>query len=539
MSGLLVAGTTSDAGKSVVTTGLCRAFARRGVKVAPYKAQNMSNNSMVCAGPDGTTAEIGRAQWVQALAARVTPEPAMNPVLLKPGSDRRSHVVLMGHPAGEVSSHDWEAGRRHLATAAHAAYDDLASRFDVIVAEGAGSPAEINLRAGDYVNMGLARHAGLPTIVVGDIDRGGVFAAMYGTLALLEPEDQALISGFVINKFRGDAGLLAPGLESLESLTDRRVFGVLPWEPSLWLDSEDALDLEGRRSAAGATRKVAVVRLPRISNFTDVDALGLEPDLDVVFASSPADIADADLVVLPGTRSTISDLAWLRSRGLDAALIEHVRRGRPLLGICGGFQMLGGVIADPDGVEGSVAEVDGLGLLDVRTDFAPAKNLRLPTGSALGVEASGYEIHHGRITRGDGVTEFLGGARSGQVFGTMWHGSLEGDALRGAFLAATLDREPSAVSFPAARERRLDLIGDLVEEHLDVDALLDLAVSPVGRADAPVGRADAPVGRADVVRDERRRVETNTVPSRSTEDCVGLDTPPPSGSGGSTSGGIR
>ncbi|MER7300487.1 cobyric acid synthase, partial [Nocardioides sp. NPDC127514] len=507
MSGLLVAGTTSDAGKSVVTTGLCRAFARRGVKVAPYKAQNMSNNSMVCEAPDGTTAEIGRAQWVQALAARVTPEPAMNPVLLKPGSDRRSHVVLMGHPAGEVSSHDWAAGRRHLATAAHAAYDDLASRFDVIVAEGAGSPAEINLRAGDYVNMGLARHAGLPTVVVGDIDRGGVFAAMYGTLALLEPDDQALISGFVVNKFRGDLGLLRPGLDSLESITQRPVFGVLPWEPSLWLDSEDALDLEGRRSAPGATRKVAVVRLPRISNFTDVDALGLEPDLDVVFASSPADVADADLVVLPGTRSTISDLAWLRSRGLDVALTEHVRRGRPLLGICGGFQMLGGVIADPDGVEGSVAEVEGLGLLDVRTDFTPAKNLRLPTGSALGVEASGYEIHHGRITRGDGVTEFLGGARTGNVFGTMWHGSLEGDALRGAFLAATLGREPSAVSFPAARERRLDLIGDLVEEHLDVDALLDLALA----------------GRADVVRNERRRVETNTFPPSAAGGRVGTE----------------
>ncbi|MFJ9389119.1 cobyric acid synthase [Nocardioides sp. NPDC101246] len=519
MSGLLVAGTTSDAGKSVVTTGLCRAFARRGVKVAPYKAQNMSNNSMVCAGPEGAMAEIGRAQWVQARAAKVTPEPAMNPVLLKPGSDRRSHVVLMGHPAGEVSSHDWEAGRRHLATAAHAAYDDLASRFDVIVAEGAGSPAEINLRAGDYVNMGLARHAGLPTVVVGDIDRGGVFAAMYGTLALLEPEDQALISGFVINKFRGDLGLLKPGLESLESLTERPVFGVLPWEPSLWLDSEDALDLDGRRAEAGATRKVAVVRLPRISNFTDVDALGLEPDLDVVFASSPADVADADLVVLPGTRSTISDLAWLRSRGLDVAIVEHVRRGRPLLGICGGFQMLGGVIADPSGVEGAVAEVEGLGLLDVRTDFTPAKNLRLPTGSALGVEASGYEIHHGRITRGDGVEAFLGGARAGNVFGTMWHGSLEGDALRGAFLEATLDRAPSEVSFPAARERRLDLIGDLVEEHLDVDALLDLARGTAGRA------ASA-----------SERVETNTVPSSATADRVGLDTPPPSGSGGSTSG---
>ncbi|HEX8006453.1 MAG TPA: cobyric acid synthase, partial [Trebonia sp.] len=390
MSGLLVAGTTSDAGKSVVTTGLCRAFARRGVRVAPYKAQNMSNNSMVCAGPEGSMAEIGRAQWAQALAARVTPEPAMNPVLLKPGTDRRSHVILMGLPAGDVSASDWTTGRRHLAAAAHAAFDDLAARFDVIVAEGAGSPAEINLRSGDYVNMGLARHAGLPVVVVGDIDRGGVFAAMFGTVALLDPADQALIAGFVVNKFRGDPSLLSPGLDSLEKLTGRRVYGVLPWDPHLWLDSEDALDLEGRRSRGAAAFRVAVVRLPRISNFTDVDALGLEPDLDVVFASGPRDLADADLVVLPGTRSTISDLAWLRSRGLDRAITAHARRGRPLLGICGGFQMLGTVIADPNGIETDAgAEVEGLGLLDVRTDFAVEKTLRLPSGSALGVPAAG------------------------------------------------------------------------------------------------------------------------------------------------------
>ena len=476
MSGLLIAGTTSDAGKSVVTTGLCRAFARRGVKVAPYKAQNMSNNSMVCTSPTtGEPAEIGRAQWVQAQAARVTPEPAMNPVLLKPGSDHRSHVVLMGQPGGVVDAGDWVEGRRRLATAAHAAYNDLAGRFDVIVAEGAGSPAEINLRAGDYVNMGLARHAHLPTVVVGDIDRGGVFAAMYGTVALLEAADQRLIAGFVVNKFRGDPTLLAPGLDALARMTGRSAFGVLPWDPALWLDSEDALDLDGRRSTGPAAHRVAVIRLPRISNFTDVDALGLEPDLDVVFVSDPRDLADADLVVLPGTRSTISDLAWLRSRGLDAAIVEHARRGRPLLGICGGFQMLGRAIADPDGVEGAAAAtVDGLGLLDVRTDFAADKTLGLPRGSALGVDASGYEIHHGRITRGSGE-EFLGGARAGKVFGTMWHGSLESDDLRGALLAATLDRTPSTVSFPAAREGRLDRLGDLVEEHLDVAALLALA----------------------------------------------------------------
>jgi adenosylcobyric acid synthase len=475
VSGILVAGTTSDAGKSVVTTGLCRAFARQGIRVAPYKAQNMSNNSMVCAGPDGATAEIGRAQWIQALAANVAPEPAMNPVLLKPGSDRRSHVVLMGHPAGEVATTDWTTGRRHLARAAHAAYDDLAGRFEVIVAEGAGSPAEINLRSGDYVNMGLARHAGLPTVVVADIDRGGVFAALFGTVALLEAADQRLIAGFIVNKFRGEESLLAPGLQTLQRLTGRPVYGVLPWHPGLWLDSEDALDLDGRRAAGGGARKVAVIRLPRISNFTDVDALGLEPGLDVVFAADPRDLADADLVVLPGTRSTISDLAWLRGRGLDQAVLGHARRGRPLLGICGGFQMLGRTIVDPQGIEGARgAAVDGLGLLDVRTEFAPEKNLRLPAGEALGVTASGYEIHHGRITVGAGEP-FLGGARSANVFGTMWHGSLEGDPLRRAFLAETLGMAPSPVSFGEARERRLDLLGDLVEQHLDVEALLALA----------------------------------------------------------------
>lgn len=479
MSGLLIAGTTSDAGKSVVTTGLCRAFARRGLRVAPYKAQNMSNNSMVCAASDGSTAEIGRAQWVQAIAAGVTPEPAMNPVLLKPGSDRRSHVVLMGRPAGAVSSRHWQTGRQHLARAAHAAYDDLSTRFEIVVAEGAGSPAEINLRAGDYVNMGLARRFELPTVVVGDIDRGGVFAAMFGTVALLDADDQRLIAGFVVNKFRGDVTLLSPGLRSLESMTGRPVHGVLPWDPSLWLDSEDALDLDGRRAGdhgrERAAHKVAVVRLPRISNFTDLDALGLEPDLDVVFASSPRDLADADLVVLPGTRATIGDLAWLRSRGLDRAVRDHADRGRPVLGICGGFQMLGRTVADPHGVEGEPGvSVEGLGLLDVRTDFSPEKVLRLPIGMALGAPASGYEIHHGRIAVGSG-DDFLGGARSGLVFGTMWHGSLEGDDLRRAFLAAALDVAPSTVSFPAARERRIDRLGDLVEEHLDVGALLALA----------------------------------------------------------------
>jgi adenosylcobyric acid synthase len=478
VSALLVAGTTSDAGKSVLTTGLCRAFRRRGIDVAPYKAQNMSNNSMVCA--DG--GEIGRAQWIQALAAGVVPEVAMNPVLLKPGGDRSSHVVLMGRPAGTVSSADWTEGRRHLAAAAHAAFDDLASRFELVVAEGAGSPTEINLRDGDYVNMGLARHADVPTVVVGDIDRGGLFAAMYGTLALLEPADQALLAGFVVNKFRGDPALLAPGVEELTRLTGRPTYGVLPWHPDLWLDSEDALDLGARRAADDGVLKVAVVRLPRISNFTDVDALGLEPDLDVVFAAGPRDLAGADLVVLPGTRATLADLGWLRSRGLEEALAAHVRNGGSVLGICGGAQMLGRLISDPVGVEGPAGSVEaGLGLLDVTTTFGEEKVLGLPSGAAFGQPVAGYEIHHGRLEVGD-ADVFPGGARSGGVYATMWHGSLESDGFRQELLADVAarsgrDRPRSQVVFTERREARLDLLGDLVEEHLDVDTLLDLALS--------------------------------------------------------------
>ncbi|WP_188111336.1 cobyric acid synthase [Nocardioides antri] len=457
MSALLVAGMTSDAGKSVVVTGLCRALARRGIGVAPYKAQNMSNNSMVVVDADGVAGEIGRAQWVQALAAGVEPEVAMNPVLLKPGSDRRSHVVRMGRPDGEISARDFTSGRERLATSAFAAFDDLRSRFELVVAEGAGSPAEINLRASDYVNMGLARHGDVPTVVVGDIDRGGWFASAYGTLMLLDEADRALVKGFVVNKFRGDLDLLRPGLADLEQRTDRPTYGVLPWHPDLWLDSEDALDLEGRRSAEGA-RTVAVVRLPRISNFTDVDALGLEPGLDVVFASDPARLAEADLVVLPGTRSTVADLAWLRSRGLDRAIVAHARAGRPVLGICGGCQMLGRSIADPAGVEGPAGSVvEGLGLLDLTTSFAAEKTLRLR-------EPAGYEIHHGRVT---------GETRAGSVTGTMVHGSLEDDGVRSAYLLEALGVQSTA-SFPKARERRLDVLGDLVEEHLDVDALLGL-----------------------------------------------------------------
>ncbi|HSV38448.1 MAG TPA: cobyric acid synthase [Nocardioidaceae bacterium] len=468
MSGsLLVAGTTSDAGKSVVTTGLCRALARRGISVAPYKAQNMSNNSMVVS--TGSTqgwdfGEIGRAQWVQAVAARATPEVAMNPVLLKPGSDRRSHVVLMGEPFGTLDAGEFAGGRTALRDAAWAAYDDLRARYDVVVCEGAGSPAEINLRATDYVNMGLAQHGRIPTVVVGDIDRGGVFAAMYGTLALLSDEDQSLIAGWVINKFRGDRSLLEPGLEMLRARTNRPVYGVLPWLPDLWLDSEDALAIldRGSRPIPGERLKVAVVRLPRISNFTDVDALCVEPSVDVWFADGPRGLAGADVVLLPGTRATMADLAWMQKRGLADAVVAHARAGGAVLGICGGFQMLGTRVEDPAGVEGG-GTVEGLGLLDVVTTFGADKVLRLPE--------HGYEIHHGRITHGDDE-RWLGGARRGSVFGTMWHGALESDDVRRSWLESVGGH--STASFPAAREARIEALADAVEEHLDVSALLEL-----------------------------------------------------------------
>ena len=335
MRGLLLGGTTSDAGKSLLVAGLCRWLRRDGVSVAPFKAQNMSNNSMVCA--DG--AEIGRAQWLQAQAAGATPEAAMNPVLLKPGTDRRSHIVLLGRPAGQLDSREWATGRAELARTAVAAARDLAGRFDVVIAEGAGSVAEVNLREGDYVNLGLARAVGLPVVVVGDIDRGGVLAAMYGTWALLPEEDRAPLAGWIVNKFRGDVDLLRPGLDVVESRTGLPVLGVVPWLDDAWLDGEDALalgawgDRPAEGSATGDSLRVAVVGLPRLSNATDVDALAAEPGVDVVVTRRPGDLLGADLVVLPGSRATAHDLGWLRSTGLaDARTLAAralVGQGRP------------------------------------------------------------------------------------------------------------------------------------------------------------------------------------------------------------------
>ena len=483
---LLIAGTGSDAGKSVVVAGICRWLRRQGVSVAPFKAQNMALNSVVT--PGG--AEIGRAQAAQAAAAGVEPEAAMNPVLIKPSGERRSHVMLMGRPHGEVDARGYGPMRRALREPVLGALEDLRARFDVVVCEGAGSPAEINLRDGDLANMGLARAAELPVVVVGDIDRGGVFAGLFGCLALLEPDDQRLIAAFLVNKFRGDLSILQPGLDMLHERTGRPTLGVLPWRRRLWLDVEDSLALEVPREGGEPPLgpdglEVAVVRLRWMSNFTDLDALAAEPGVAVRFTRSPADVARADLVVLPGTRATVEDLARLRADGLDVALAERARRGAPLLGVCGGYQMLGERIEDE--VESRRGEVRGLGLLPVETRFAPEKILSRRAGRAPGLDgapASGYEIRHGRVRRLGAAplietAEGDEGCREGAVLGTSWHGLLEGDRLRRALLAWVADLTgrrwvPGETPFARVRERRLDDIGDLIADHVDADALAAL-----------------------------------------------------------------
>jgi adenosylcobyric acid synthase len=475
---LLIAGTTSDAGKSVLTAGICRWLAREGVRVAPFKAQNMSLNSMVTA--DGS--EIGRAQAMQAAACGVEPEAAMNPVLLKPGSDRSSQVVLMGKPVGDADALSYRDLKPQLEATVHKAYADLRSRFDAVICEGAGSPSEINLRDRDLANMGLARAFDLPVLVVGDIDRGGVFASMFGTLAVLCPADQALIAGFVINKFRGDARLLQPGLDMLHELTGRRVYGTIPWLDGMWLDVEDSLDLASRPHSSEPPLdedrlRIAAVRLPRLSNVTDIDALAAEPGVVVDLVTDPNELLDADLVLLPGTRATVSDLAWLRETGLADAISARAAAGQPVLGICGGYQMLARTISDD--VESRSGRVDGLALLPTSVRFGRTKVLGRPSGMALGQPVTGYEIHHG-VVDVDGGEPFLDGCVVGSVRGTTWHGIFENDGFRRAFLrdlAAQTGKRftPSGTtSFAGLRQERLDALGDAVVEHLDTSSLLRL-----------------------------------------------------------------
>lgn len=476
---LMVCGTTSNAGKTTLVTGLCRVLARRGVRVAPFKAQNMALNSVVT--PSGH--EIGRAQGAQAFAAGIEPEPAMNPILLKPTGERTSQVVVGGRPYAVMTAAEYHEHKPELLALVLDALADLRSRFDVVLCEGAGSPAEINLLDHDIVNLRVAHEAGIPAIVVGDIDLGGVFASLYGTVALLPDRYRRLVRGFVINKLRGDPALLLDGCAQLRERTGLPTFGVLPWVHGVGADAEDSLALRdpvGASSPALADElDVVVVQLPRISNFTDFDALIAEPGVRVRFVADVAALGTPDLVVLPGTKATVADLAWLRERGLDGAL---GRTTATVLGICGGYQMLGETIHDD--IESGEGAVAGLGLLPVSTSFAADKVTTGCEGTSLGHPIHGYRIHHGRVNAegGESFVEVGGavdGVAVGTVCGTTVHGLFEADAFRRAFLVQVGERAGKRFiagdrSFAAVREARVDRLADLLDAHLDLDAITDL-----------------------------------------------------------------
>lgn len=500
MAGLMLQGTGSDVGKSVLAAGLCRALANRGLKVLPFKPQNMSNNAAVTA--DG--GEIGRAQALQALAARAELHTDMNPVLLKPGADHTSQLVVHGKVRGRLGAANFREGRRSLLPEVLESWGRLKARCDLVVVEGAGSPAEINLRAGDIANMGFARAAGVPVVLVGDIDRGGVIAAIVGTRAVLDPADAAMIRGFIVNKFRGDPALFADGYAAIERLSGWQGMGLVPWLPCIAsLPAEDAVVLDralparpvsrvGARRVV-ARRVVACPMLPRIANFDDLDPLRHEPEVELVMVPPGQQIPlEADLVVLPGSKATIADLAFVRAQGWHIDILHHHRRGGLVLGICGGFQMLGREIADPLGIEGSAgtcAEAAGLGLLDVRTVLGPRKALRKVAGLALETRFEGYEMHMGVTTGADCARPFAelegigpDGAISadGRVMGTYCHGLLGGPAFRdGPSLRERLLRHIGARSSGHDHAQRvdeaLDQLGAALEKHLDIDALIALA----------------------------------------------------------------
>jgi adenosylcobyric acid synthase len=505
----MVQGTGSGVGKSVLTAALCRLFARAGYRVAPFKSQNMALNAAVTA--DG--GEIGRAQAAQAEAAGIDATVDLNPILLKPEADDRSQVVVRGRALGTM---DWRAYARRapeLFAVVAESLDRLRRAHDLVLIEGAGSPAEINLAADEIVNMRVARLADARVLLVGDIDRGGVFAALVGTLALLAPADRARVGGFVVNKFRGDPALLRPGLDELRARTGVPVLGVVPWLVGALAPAEDSLDLDAPRATGageGAPRvDVAVVRLPRIANFDDFEPLAEEPGVRVRFVGTADALAAADLVVLPGSKSTVADLAWLRERGLPAAVRAAAARGGLVLGICGGFQMLGEAVHDPEGVESGAASAAGLGLLPVVTTFSPAKTtVRVrarvaagagPFAGAAGGEVRAYEIHAGRTRVAPGarwlfdVVERAGApagdtdgvlSASGAVAGSYLHGLFANDALRGALLrhlAARAGRAPDP-RWGAPRADRYDRLADAVGGALDLAAVAKLAGLAVPRA---------------------------------------------------------
>jgi adenosylcobyric acid synthase len=477
---LMIQGTTSDAGKSTLVAGLCRLARRGGVRVAPFKPQNMALNSAVTV--DG--GEIGRAQALQAVAAGVDARIDFNPVLLKPTSDRGAQVIIHGHAHANLDARAYHEYKRTAFDAVLASYARLRNEFDAVIVEGAGSPAEINLRDRDIANMGFAEHVDCPVVLVADIDRGGVFAHLVGTLACLSESERARVRGFVINRFRGDIGLLKPGLDWLETQTGKPVLGVLPYLHGLTLDAEDMLPSQPHARGAQAALKVIVPALPRISNHTDFDALRAHPQVDFSYVRAGLTPPAADLIVLPGSKSVQRDLAWLRENGWERAIARHLRYGGKVLGICGGMQMLGREIDDPDGVEGARGRVNGLGLLDLCTVLTPQKQLENVSGSLTIGESRasvrGYEIHMGR-THGHALERPLvaldtgrhDGAMSadGQIAATYLHGIFDTAGACASLLAWAGVQDAQALDYPALREASLDRLADSFAQSLDLETL--------------------------------------------------------------------
>jgi adenosylcobyric acid synthase len=476
---VMVLGTTSGAGKSWLTTALCRHYARQGLRVVPFKAQNMSNNARVVPTPDGGFGEIGSAQYFQALAARAAPEVRMNPLLLKPEADTRSQVVLMGEVSRALSDMPWRGRSEHVWPHITAALDGLRAENDVVVIEGAGSPAEINLHASDIVNMRVARHAQARSLLVTDIDRGGAFAHLYGTWALLPPEERALIQGFVLNRFRGDAALLAPAPQMLQDLTGVPTVATLPMWWQHGLPEEDGVFDDRTRASGVVHTTVAVIAYPRISNLDEFQPLKNVPGVRLRWARTPADCAGADWIVLPGSKHTSADLAWLRTQGLDQAVAAHAAAGGRVLGICGGLQMLGEALLDPHNIDGNAP---GLGLLPLVTQFEPIKTVR-PSHTTLGpvhgawtalqgVTVSGYEIHHGQTVQHPAMAA-AGDLAHTVVPGLAWQngsGNVLGIYQHGLFEEANVLRALFGASVPTL-DSVFDGLADFVEAHFDAGVL--------------------------------------------------------------------
>ena len=482
---LMVQGTTSDAGKSTLVAGLARVLVRRGVSVAPFKPQNMALNSAVTI--DG--GEIGRAQALQAQAARLAPHTDMNPVLLKPNSDTGAQVIIHGKARSDMNARDYHDFKPRAMAAVMESYARLKSQYDVVLVEGAGSPAEINLRDRDIANMGFAEAADCPVVLVADIDRGGVFAHLTGTLDCLSASEVARTRGFIINRFRGDKSLLDPGLDWLEAKTSKPVFGVVPYLHGLQLDAEDAIKTE-QAANSGARFRVIVPATPRVSNHTDFDVLRAHPQVDLQFIGPGRAPPPADLIILAGTKATTTDLAWLRSAGWEVALQRHLRYGGKVIGICGGMQMLGRMLHDPLGSEGPAGSMQGLGLLDYETSFAPDKQLRQVRGTLCldgAPPVTGYEIHMGvsigaALDRPSCLLEdhrLADGGRpdgaispDGQVLATYLHGVFDHPEACRALLQWAGLADPQAIDLNALREASLERLADTLEQHLDMTRLL-------------------------------------------------------------------